>query len=74
MIDLHHLQQLLPHTMFELASDLASVVAIATPLWLPYLKEVSEVSGYLLPLLGVVLLTSRIGLTWYNHFKGRPER
>jgi hypothetical protein len=66
MSDIHNF---LPPTKFEMATDTASVVAIASPWWLPLLKESSEIAAYILPILGVLWLTTQIGWKWYRELK-----
>lgn len=71
MIDLQHLQQFLPQNKFELVSDTISVAALGSPVWLPWLKEMSEIAALWLPILGAVWLLTQIGLRWYQHFRGK---
>jgi hypothetical protein len=68
MTDLHYLSNLMPSSKFEMVTDTASVVAIASPWWLPVLKETSEVAAYVLPILGVMWLVTQIGWKWYREF------
>lgn len=68
----HYLSTLLPDGKFEMVTDTASVVAIASPWWLPILKESSEVAAYVLPILGVAWLVTQIGWKWYREIKTRP--
>lgn len=72
MNDFHHLSNLLPNGKFETVSDTVSVVAIVSPWWLPFLKETSEVAGYVLPILGIIWLVTQIGWKWYREIKTRP--
>ncbi len=69
MSDLHNLHSLVPQSNFEIVTDTASVVAIATPWWLPWLRETSEVAAYVLPIMGVLWLSTQIGFKFYNQFR-----
>lgn len=71
MSDLHAIQALIPQSKFEMVTDTASVVAIASPWWLPLLKEASEVAAFVLPILGVFWLVTQIGWKWYRELKGK---
>ena len=59
-----HLADLLPHTRAEIVVDAAAgttaSVAISAPLWLPWLKEASEIAAFMLPILGVLLIVVQI--------------
>jgi hypothetical protein len=70
MSELHDtISNLLPQSKFEMVTDTASVVAIVSPWWLPYLKETSEIAGYVLPIAGVLWLVTQIGWKWYRELK-----
>lgn len=69
MSDLHELQALIPQTKFEMVTDTASIVAIVSPWWIPWLREASEIAAYVLPILGVLWLTTQIGWKWYRELK-----
>lgn len=71
MSDLHALQALAPQGGFEIVTDTASVVAIASPWWLPWLKETSEIAAYVLPIMGVLWLATQIGFKFYHQFKSK---
>ena len=71
MSEIQNLQHLLPHTKFEMITDTASLVAIASPWWLPLLKQTSEIAALVLPIMGVIWLGVQIGFKVFNHFKGR---
>jgi hypothetical protein len=71
MSDFHHITNLIPQSKFEMVTDTASVVAIASPWWLPLLKETSEVAAYVLPILGVVWIATQIGWKWYREIKSK---
>jgi len=71
MTDFHHLSTLIPQSKFEMVTDTASVVAIASPWWLPLLKETSEIAAFVLPILGVVWLVTQIGWKWYRELKAK---
>jgi hypothetical protein len=62
---------MLPDGKFEWITDTASVVAIASPWWLPLLKETSEVAAYILPILGAIWLATQIGWKWYRELKAK---
>ena len=66
MSDVSHL---LPQTTFEKVADVASIAAIASPWWLPVLKETSELAAFILPILGVVWLATQIGWKWYRELQ-----
>jgi hypothetical protein len=59
-----HLVDLLPHTRAEILVDsvagATASVAISAPLWLPWLKEASEIAALALPILGVLLIAVQI--------------
>ena len=63
------MNNLIPQSKFEMVTDTASVVAIASPWWLPLLKETSEIAAFVLPILGVVWLVTQIGWKWYRELK-----
>jgi hypothetical protein len=73
MSDLHNLPNVLPQSKFEMVTDTASVVAIASPWWLPYLKETSEIAALLLPIFGVTWLAIQIGFKFYKEWKAKPN-
>ena len=66
MNDLSSLSHYFPEGKFETVSDTVSVVAIASPWWLPFLKETSDVAAYVLPVLGVLWLVTQLGWKWYR--------
>lgn len=71
MIDVHHLHQWLPQNGFELVTDITATVAIASPWWLPALKEASDIAGLMLPIFGIVWLIVQIGFKFYLSHKGK---
>lgn len=56
-----------------MVTDTASVVAIASPWWLPLLKETSEIAAFVLPILGVFWLVTQIGWKWYRELKSKQN-
>lgn len=66
MSDIHSLQNMFPQTKFEMVTDTASVAAIVSPWWIPWLKESSEIAAMVLPIMGVVWLATQIGWKWYR--------
>lgn len=47
-------------------TDTGAIAAIASPIWLPALHQVSEVAALLLPIAGVIWLVVQIGVKIYN--------
>ncbi|UYO50350.1 hypothetical protein KQX64_07185 [Rhodopseudomonas palustris] len=41
-------------------TDISAVSAVASPIWLPYLKEVSDIAALLLPIFGLLWLLIQI--------------
>jgi hypothetical protein len=71
-VKVHHLfSDFLPHTPIEFITDTTGVIAIASPWWLPWLQEISEVSALLLPIFGILWIATQIGFKWYYHFKAQ---
>jgi hypothetical protein len=64
-----HFHDLLPQGKFEIVTDTTSVVALASPWWLPWLKEMSELAALWLPILGAVWIIVQIGFKFYLHFR-----
>ena len=71
MTDLHDIHSLLPQSKFEMVTDAASVVAIGSPWWLPFLKGTSEIAAMLLPIMGVTWLAVQIGFKIYREMKAK---
>jgi len=55
-----YLQIILPHSKVEALTDTVAMSAMASPLWLPWLKDVSEISGILLPTAGLIWIIVQI--------------
>lgn len=51
----------------ERSTDAMAVAAVASPIWLPYVQEVSELSALLLPIAGLVWLVIQM----ISHFRKR---
>ena len=49
-------------TSGEMVTDTGAVAAIASPWWLPALHDVSQISAFLLPIIGVIWLAVQIGV------------
>jgi hypothetical protein len=60
--------EMLPQGKFELITDTTSIVALASPWWLPWLKELSELAALWLPILGAIWIVVQIGFKFYLHF------
>lgn len=73
MMEAHQFHDLMPQGKFEFVTDVAATIAIASPWWLPLLKETSEIAGLLLPIFGSVWLIVQIGFKFYAHFKSRSK-
>lgn len=52
---------MIQNPMSDHATTYVASAAVTSPLWLPSLKDVSEVAGLLLPILGAVWLIVQIG-------------
>ena len=60
-------------TVTEKTTTWLAAGAVASPAWLPSLKSVSEIAGYLLPILGVIWLAVQIGFKVREYVKRRPK-
>ncbi len=69
MSDLHDLQSLLPQSKMALATDAGALAAVVSPWWLPWLKEVSEIASFTLPIIGVIWLCVQIVVKLYEFGK-----
>lgn len=49
----------------ERSTDSVAIAAVASPIWLPGLQQVSEIAALLLPIAGVIWL----GVQIYYHIK-----
>lgn len=56
MSHFNYLSNLVPQSRMETATDISAGVAVASPLWLPYLKFASEEAA---------LLLAPAGLLWF---------
>jgi hypothetical protein len=63
----------LPQGRFDFVTDTTSVVALASPWWLPWLKDMSELAALWLPILGAIWLIVQIGFRFYHHFQGEKK-
>jgi len=55
----------------EIITDAGAVAAVASPVLLPWLHEVSEFAALVLPILGAVWLLIQIGMKIHAFHKGR---
>lgn len=53
-------------TSGEVVTDTGAVAAIASPIWLPALHQLSEVAALLLPIAGVLWLVVQIAVKLYH--------
>ncbi len=60
-----HLKAMLTH---DWPTTFVAVTGIVSPVWLPYLQEVSSIAALVLPILGTILLAIQI-FSWLK--KGR---
>lgn len=58
----------LPHTKAEAFKDVAALSFIASPAWLPLLRETSELAALLMPIAGVVWLGVQIGVKLHTTY------
>jgi hypothetical protein len=54
------LEILLPRTKVEAFTDTVAVAAAVSPTWLPWIRDISEVTGYMLPIAGLVWIIVQI--------------
>jgi hypothetical protein len=57
----------------EIATDAGAAAAVFSPLWLPWLHEVSEVAAMVVPILGVIWLILQITLKIYAFYRRRKS-
>jgi len=57
-------------SMIDHSTSAVATAAVSSPLWLPSLKDVSDVAALLLPILGAVWLVVQIAGYIIRHRKG----
>jgi hypothetical protein len=52
----------IPSSRAEGVTDIVAGAAVVSPWWLPWLKEFSDIAGYLVPVAGLIWLIVQIGV------------
>lgn len=48
------------NNIIDRGTDVVAGAAVASPIWLPWLQQTSEIAGLLVPILGVIWLAVQI--------------